>query len=310
MRYTISFVLASLCAAPALAEVPKVMTDFAPVQSLVAQVMGDLGAPQVLLPRGGDAHDFQLRPSQTAGLAEADLLVWIGPQMTPWLERTLEAVEPAAQMQLLDVAGTYLLPMAAGEEDAHGHDHDHDHGHDHGEPVEGAADPHAWLDPSNAALWVEAIADALAARDPENAATYQSNASKAQAEIAALDQKIAAQLAPVQGKPFAVEHNAYRYFAGHYGLGEISAIRSGDAAPPGAAHLVQLRDQIVAGGVVCLFPEAAHDPKQAAQLIEGTGVRLGGALDPEGADLEQGAGLYATLMQGLATGLAECMGAP
>ena len=87
MRYTISFLLASLAATQALAEVPKVLTDFAPVQSLVAQVMGDLGAPATLLPRGNDVHDFQLRPSQAADLAGADLLIWIGPQMTPCLAR-------------------------------------------------------------------------------------------------------------------------------------------------------------------------------------------------------------------------------
>ena len=69
MRYTISTILASLLASgAAVAEVPKVVTDFAPTYGLVSMVMGDLGQPEILLDKGGNAHDFQLRPSQSAAL--------------------------------------------------------------------------------------------------------------------------------------------------------------------------------------------------------------------------------------------------
>ena len=76
-----------LAAAPALAAPPKVMTDIPAVHALAAGVMGDLGTPGILLDQGADAHHFQLRPSQAKALSQADLLLWIGPRMTPWLER-------------------------------------------------------------------------------------------------------------------------------------------------------------------------------------------------------------------------------
>ena len=82
MRYTISLAMASLVALPALAEVPAVVTDIAPVHALVAMVMGDLGTPVLLLDKGADPHDFQLRPSQAQAVATAGLVVWIGPQMS------------------------------------------------------------------------------------------------------------------------------------------------------------------------------------------------------------------------------------
>ena len=93
MRYIISSAVASLaCTLPAWAEVPKVVTDIHPVHALVSQVMGDLGAPVLLLERGASEHDFQLRPSQAADLADADLVVWIGPELTPWLDRALDGI--------------------------------------------------------------------------------------------------------------------------------------------------------------------------------------------------------------------------
>lgn len=294
MRYTISFLLATLGVTQAFAEVPKVLTDFAPVQSLVAQVMGDLGAPATLLPRGSDVHDFQLRPSQAADLAGADLLIWLGPQMTPWLARARDAGQGGAELRLLEVPQTLLRPFD---------------GHAHGQDDAGHADPHAWLDPGNAALWLGAIGDALAQRDSENAETYHANAKQAQADILALDQSLKAQLAPIATKAFMVEHNAYGYFVAHFGLTLTDALRSGDASAPGAAHLGAMRDALTAGQVVCMFPEIGHDPKQAAQLLDGTSTRLGAPLDPEGIDLEPGPQLYHRLMQGLADHLVDCLAA-
>ena len=84
MRYTISTMLATVLATSAMAEVPKVVTDFAPTYGLVSMVMGDLGQPEILLDKGANAHEFQLKPSQSAALQEAGLagVVQVGP--TTW----------------------------------------------------------------------------------------------------------------------------------------------------------------------------------------------------------------------------------
>jgi zinc transport system substrate-binding protein len=309
MRYIITF---ALTATPALAEVPKVVTDIPPVHALVAQVMGDLGQPELLLAKGADEHDFQLKPSQAGAVADAGLVVWIGPELTPWLDSALETRgEGAAALALLRAEGTELRNYAApgevgddaGHEDDHGHEeagHD-DHGHD-------GTDPHAWLDPGNARIWLGVIAEELGRLDPENAATYQANAAAAGEGIAALDAELAAMLEPVRGKPIVTFHDAFSYFGAHYGLNLAGSIALGDAASPGAARLSELRATLEAGEVLCIFPEVQHDPALVTQMAEGTGAKIGGALDPVGSSLEPGPGAYAALLTELAGVIAGCVG--
>lgn len=290
---------------PALAEVPAVVTDIAPVHSLVQMVLGDLGQAQLLLDRGGNAHSFQLRPSQAVALRDAELLFWVGEELTPWLGRAITgAGQTGKAVGLLDADSTLRREFASESE----HD-DHDaqaapgadaHGHD-------GIDPHAWLEPENARAWLAVIASELAAADPDNAATYAANAAGAEVRIAALEAELAAKLAPVRGRPFVVFHDAYGYFAGHFGLSAAGAVNLGDATAPGAAHLQELRGMLDAGGVVCAFPEAQHDPKQLLMLSEGTPVRVGGALDPLGSALPVGPKLYEALLRGMADTLSECL---
>jgi zinc transport system substrate-binding protein len=250
-------------------------------------VMGDLGTPVLLLAKGADEHDFALRPSQALAVAEAGLVVWIGPELTPWLDRALGG-STGVQLALLAATGTATRPNEAGQDQA-------------------ATDPHAWLDPGNAAVWLGLIAAELARIDPENAPTYAANAAQALAEVQALDASIAATLAPVADRPFVVFHAAYGYFIAHYGLQTAGALREGDAASPGAARIAALRDTLAQGGVRCVFPEVQHDPVQLAQLVEGTNAKLGAALDPVGSTLDPGPGAYAALLTALAGTLAECL---
>jgi zinc transport system substrate-binding protein len=310
MRYIITLLLT---ATPAFSEVPSVVTDIPPVHALVAQVMGDLGQPELLLAKGADEHDFQLRPSQAGAVAGADLVVWIGPELTPWLDSALETrPDGAAELALLRAEGTRLQDYAAGHSEAEeaGHDEAED-GHDPAEEEEageehGSTDPHAWLDPGNAQVWLGSITDALVELDPENAARYRANAEAARANLAALDAEVAAILAPARDKPIVNYHDAFGYFIGHYGLTVVGSIALGDASAPGAARLAALRDEIEAGGVTCLFPEVQHDPALVTQMVEGTGARIGGALDPVGSSLEPGPGAYAALLTGLAQAIADC----
>lgn len=309
MRYIISFARTSLIAATlpfclgltaAQAQVPDVVTDIPPVHALVAQVMGDLGTPTLLLTKGASEHDFQLRPSQAQALADAELVVWIGPELTPWLDRAMQGLTQAESLPLLDAPETATRPFSA--DGAHMHDDHADEAHDHA-----GTDPHAWLDPANAKAWLGLIAARLAALDPANAATYAANAARAQAATDALDARIAAQLAPVKDRPIVVYHDAYGYFAARYGLQIFGSVALGDATAPGAAKLSALQQGLATGQATCLFPEAQHDPALAEQLVEGTTLRLGPPLDPVGSTLIPGTGAYAALLETLAGAITGCL---
>jgi len=313
--------------APALAA-PQVSADIAPVQSIVAAVMTGGGAPQLIVPPGVSEHTYALRPSEAGALEAADLVVWVGPRLTPWLadpiaalagDATILTLTEATGLRLLDVReGGPFEPHAHGAEDHaedHGSDHDHDHDHDHDEPGHAAdhdhrssagPDPHVWLDPQNAAAIADAVAVKLAEIDPENAALYAANAAAFAAEMEALSIELEARLAPLRGRAFFVFHDAYHYFEERFALPAAGSIALNDAEAPRAARVAEIRERLAREDVVCVFAEPQFEPKLIATVIEGAPIRTG-ALDPLGAGLEPGPGLYPALMRGLADGLAACL---
>lgn len=311
--------LISAAALPASAEVPRVVTDLPITASLVQQVMGDLGQPDLLLDKGADPHHFQLRPDQARALSRADLLIWVGPEMTPWLDRGAESLaSDTSALLLLAVPQTHRIAFAEAEAEAesgdhhddHADSHDHAGGHDHGHGHDhdhSGLDPHAWLDPENALTWLDAIAGALAEADPENAETYAANAADAHRQIAALDAELRTELAPYTDQRFVVFHDAYGYFTQHYGLHPAIPVSLGDASAPSAGQLGAIRDRIAAEKAACAFPEANHDSRLLATAIEGSEARLGAPLDPGGSTHEPGPELYAQTLRSIGQALSECL---
>jgi zinc transport system substrate-binding protein len=332
--------MATLLSSAALAEVPQVATDIAPVHSLVAQVMGDLGEPALIVRPGASPHGYSMRPSEAQALDGADLVVWIGEGLTPWLEGPIGTLgDGAAILELMSVEGTLLHDYREGatfaahdhSDDAdhdhdHGHDkaekaeaHDHDHDHDHDKAETAAshagdhaghdhsgADAHAWLDPANGRVWLGAIAAELSRLDPENAATYAANAAEGQAALTALEAELTAQLAPMADTGFVVFHDAYQYFEHRFGLSAAGAISFSDATAPSAGRIAELRAAVAEMGAACVFAE----PQFSSGLVEtvfGDSVTVG-LLDPLGQDIAPGPGLYPQVLRGMAGAFSTCLG--
>ncbi|MFD2739940.1 zinc ABC transporter substrate-binding protein [Sulfitobacter aestuarii] len=313
----------TLLSVKAEAQVPQVATDIAPVQSLVAQVMGELGTPDLVIPANASPHGYAMRPSEARSLAGADLVVWIGPELTPWLAEPIDTLAgEAAQLGLMAQPGTQVLTFRDGagfgahaahgvtvpeaqneaghDEEEHDVAHDHDgHGHD-------GIDPHGWLDPRNAALWLGVIADELSRLDPDNSETYRGNAAAAQEALAVLEAEIAADLAPHGSVPFVVFHDGYHYFEDRFGLQPLAAITAGDAARPGAARISALRAEIAAAAPRCAFSEPQMNSALLETVVAGQAVNIG-KLDPLGARLTPGAALYPELLRAMAAAMAECL---
>ena len=300
IRITSSLLAACAIAIPAAAA-PNVVTDIPAVHALAAKAMEGVGAPVRLLPPGASPHGYHMRPSEASALAEADILIWIGPELTPWLDRARRKLNAKApSLALLGVPGTTW--HEAREEavfTAHA-DGGHDHGHHHG-PV----DPHAWLDPVNGARWLGAIARALGSIDPANAGTYTANAAAGEAELWVLKEALNAELAPVRNQPYVVLHDGFQYFEDRFRISALGAIRLSDGAAPSPRRLATLRRGIKASGARCIFREPQYSSALAAGLA-GPDVRTG-VLDPLGWDLEAGWSLYPTLLQQLGTNLRQCL---
>ncbi len=268
---------------------PRVVADIAPVHSLVARLMAGVGAPQLLLPPGVSPHAHALRPSEARALAGADLVVWIGPALTPWLEPAIDTLAGgAARLTLAEAPGLRRLPVPGRE-------------------ASGPVDPHLWLDPANARAWLGPIAAALAEADPARAGRYAANAAEAAGELVALEARVAERVAPVRDRPFLVLHDAYRYFEARFGLDAVAAVAGSEAVAPGAARLVAIRRRLAETGAECIFAEPQLGAGAAETVAEGTGARRA-TLDPIGATLDPGPDLYPRLIEGIAESLADCLG--
>ncbi len=305
----------------AFADVPRVVADILPIHSLTARVMQGVGAPDLLVSPGASPHRFALKPSQAGALQDADLVIWVGHGLEPWLEGPLDALAGKASVLELATLAPVQREFREGSAFAEDHDHAHaaadkDHAHDHAAEAmadqddhadhdHSGVDPHMWLDPANARAWVGLIAAELARLDPANAAAYSANAMAADAELAALETDMTATLAGLAGRPYVVFHNAYGYVEGRFGLTPAGAISLGDATPPSAARLARLQDAIRDQGVTCAFSEPQFDDRLIA-AVTGEGVKIA-VLDPLGHGQAQGPDLYPAAMRAMAQTMADCL---
>ncbi|MEX0431508.1 zinc ABC transporter substrate-binding protein [Spiribacter insolitus] len=332
LRLTLTFLLLAV-ALPAVA-VPNVATDVTPVHSLVSQVMEGVGEPRLVIQRGASPHSYAMRPSEAAALENANVVFWVGEELTPWLGHALGNLAPdARQVALLHAEGTLrhafrerVLTETAGHEnhdhaDEHGHDaeehdtHGHDdhaeevddhHGHDHAGHAHGGIDPHAWLDPVNARRWLAVIAETLAEEDPANAPIYRRNAEAGQAEIDALLEHVQGEVSPVHEQAFIVFHDAYQYYERRFDMNTVGAISLSDATDPSPAHLAEIREIVGEYDVQCVFAEPQFNPALVDTVLDGTSARTG-VLDPLGSDIATGPDFYPTLIRQLTDRLVSCL---
>ena len=318
----------------ASAEVPQVAVDIAPVHSLVTRVMDGVGAPNLVIQVGASPHEYSLRPSEAQALQDANLVFWIGSDLTPWLADAIQTLAPnASTTALLESEGTIELEFresALFEAHAHGdhdedkhadhddhddHDEDkhadHDDHDDHDEDKHadhddhGAHDPHAWLSPQNAKTWLNVIASKLSAADPKNAGIYFSNAAAGQTEIDALIAEVNVTLEPVRGMNFIVFHDAYQYFENDFDFPASGAISIADASDPSPARIQEIQGRISNEGIDCVLAEPQFNSGLVATVMDGSEAKTG-ILDPLGAGLQPGAKLYPELIRNLSKALTNC----
>ena len=319
-----------LTGSAALADSPRVVTDIAPVHSLVSRVMDGIGKPDLIVPNETSPHDYRLRPADAEALENAGLVFWMGEGLTPWMERALESLSGEATIvELLALDETKTLPFREGALfDAHDHsehddhddhdDHDHDkehddhddhddHGHDdHAGHDHGEFDPHAWLSTDNAKTWLNVIAAKLSSIDPTNAGGYFANASEAIVELDALDKEVDEMLDTVRGGKFIVFHDAYQYFETVYDFPASGAISLGDASDPGAARIAEIAKRIESENIQCVLSEPQFNANLVDNVMAGTEAKTE-VIDPLGFGIEPGSSLYTKLIKGMATSLVNCL---
>ena len=289
---------ALLAAAPLAAKPLKILTDIRPIQALVSEVTGGVVLPDMLLTSGVDGHDFALKPSDLRKVQSADLVIWAGPDAVPGLAKILARPEISVKSLRLDtVTGTLHLPLRHSgvfrEADAAMAEFD---------------DPHRWLSPKNARLWIAAIVKRLAALDPENAPVFRANAAGLDMAIEIAEAQISAALDPHKSRRFVQFHDALQYFEIGFGLRPIGFVTVGDADAASLGSIAELREALIKHQPACVFVAPGAQAKRALPLLEGTNARLG-FVDPLGTTDAQNPQSYVQLLLDISKGYVECFDA-
>ncbi len=315
MRFlSVTFLLAaallpslSVSAEPA-ARTPVVVTANTILEDLVRQIGGDQVSTRCLVAPGADPHSFEPRPSDVKHLVAADLLVVNGLDLEPAI---LKLAANCGFRGTIVVATTGITPRNGACEHADhaplgtpsssstcAHDdHDHQakaqsHPTDRSDKSDqsalpatryplpttssSAADPHAWQDPRNVALYVANIRDALIRANPTATAGYQTRATAYLAELTELDRWAREQLAtiPAARRKLVTSHDSLGYFADAYGLEPVPVSGLSTSAEANARDVAAIIDLIRHEQVPAVFFEVTSNPKLVRQIGADAGVRL------------------------------------
>ncbi|BBQ83379.1 MULTISPECIES: zinc ABC transporter substrate-binding protein ZnuA [Enterobacteriaceae] len=288
-----------------------VVASLKPLGFIASAIADGVTETQVLLPDGASEHDYSLRPSDAKRLQNADLVVWIGPEMEAFMDKSTQSIADGKKVTIAQLDGVKPLLMKGSDDDDHDAAEAGDGEHAHGEKGDahhhhGEYNMHLWLSPEIARLSAVAIHDKLVDLMPQSRARLDANLKNFEANLATVDKQVANELTPVKGKGYFVFHDAYGYFEKHYGLTPLGHFTVNPEIQPGAQRLHQIRTQLVEQKATCVFAEPQFRPAVVESVARGTNVRMG-TLDPLGTNIQLSKESYPAFLTQLATQYASCL---
>jgi ABC-type Zn uptake system ZnuABC Zn-binding protein ZnuA len=240
----------------------QIATTVAPITSIVANIAGDTDVSIVgIVPEGTNSHTFEPKPSDAATLESADVIFINGLVLEePTKDLALANLKDGAAICEL---GTEILPES-------------DYIYDFSFPREGGKpNPHLWTNPPMAKAYAQVVRDVLSRRSPSNAATFAANYDAFALKVDALDEamKTATATIPATQRKLVTYHDAYAYFAKHYGYSVIGALQPSSFDEPTPKEIADLIDQIKSEGVTAIFGSEVFPSPVLEQIGAETGVR-------------------------------------
>ncbi|WP_223565380.1 zinc ABC transporter substrate-binding protein ZnuA [Pantoea sp. OVA07A] len=285
----------------------NVVASLKPVGFIAAAIADGVTPVDVLLPDGASEHDYSLRPSDAKRLKNADLVVWVGPEMEAFMAKSAAELPAQKNLSMVNIDGVKPLLISGGEdEDEHTAEKSEEqeadaHHHHHGE-----FNMHLWLSPEIARKTAVAIHGKLLELMPQDKAKLDANLQQFEVALADTDKRVSAQLAPVRNKGYFVFHDAYTYFEKQYGLSPTGHFTVNPEIQPGAQRLHQIRTQLVEQKAVCVFAEPQFRPAVIDAVARGTQVRKG-TLDPLGTDISLAKDSYVKFLSQLSSQYESCL---
>jgi zinc transport system substrate-binding protein len=265
----------------------SVVASFYPLEYFSARIVGDHGVVTNLVKPGIEPHDFEPTADDLKLLTAADVLVYNGLGLEPWLDRALASIKSNDLILVAtgEAIGAEAVRQGLDEEGRSG------------------TDPHVWLDPQIAIRQVEAIRDALKRAEPAGTDDFERNAAGLIADLDALDQRFKQTLSSCRLKTFVTAHEAFGYLADRYGLKQIG-ITGIEQEEPDPEQLARIVDAVRANNVKFVLTEPGPSPRIAETLAREVGAQVR-ELDP--VEFPAEGGDYLTAMERNRTVLSEVL---
>ena len=239
----------------------RVVTTVAPLTSIVATVAGDDADVTGLVPEGTNSHTFEPPPTAARALAAADVVFVNGLKLEePTAELARENLGPGAEV--VSLGDATITP----EE----YIYDFSFPRDDGKP-----NPHLWTNPPMARRYAEIVRDTLSRRDPAGAAAYRANFERFAANVDQLDAAMRSATAtlPPERRVLLTYHDAYAYFAAHYGWTVLGAIQPSNFVEPTPREVAELISQVRRQRVLAIFGSEVFPSPVLEQIGREAGAR-------------------------------------
>ncbi|KOQ96555.1 iron-binding protein [Haemophilus sp. C1] len=237
----------------------KVVTTFTVIQDIAQNVAGNAATVESITKPGAEIHEYEPTPKDIVKAQSADLILWNGLNLERWFERFFQNIKDKPAVVVTE--GIQPLSIYEG-------------------PYKDAPNPHAWMSPSNALVYIENIKNALVKYDPQNAAVYEKNAADYAQKIKQLDEPLRAKLAqiPEAQRWLVTSEGAFSYLAKDYNLkeGYLWPINAEQQGTP--QQVRKVIDLVRKNNIPVVFSESTISAKPAQQVAKESGAKYGGVL--------------------------------
>lgn len=249
----------ALSASASAEEKLKAVTTFTVIADMAQNVAGDVATVESITRPGAEIHDYSPTPGDIMRAQGADLIIWNGLDLERWFERFFQNLNDVPSVVASE--GVEPISITSG-------------------PYDGKPNPHAWMSPESALIYVDNIRDAFVTYDPDNADTYRANAEAYKEEIEAAIAPIREALSqiPDDKRWLVSSEGAFSYLARDFDMQElylwpINADQQG--TPQQVRHVI---DEVRAHEIPAVFSESTVSANPAQQVARETGAHYGGML--------------------------------
>ncbi len=242
------------------AETPKrIVTTFTILQDIAQNVAGEAAIVESITKPGAEIHEYEPTPLDIVKAQSADLVLWNGFGLERWFEKFFSKVKKVPSVVLSDG----IEPMGIVEG-----------------PYSGKPNPHSWMSPANAVIYVENIRKALVNLDPANETTYNANAAAYTDKIKAIDAPVRKKLEEisVEQRWLVSSEGAFSYLIRNYSMKELYLwpVNADDEGTP--QQIKKVVDTVRKNKIPVVFSESTISDKPMRQVAKETGARFGGLL--------------------------------